>query len=83
LQRRDASPEVRRRAARLVDRLAHPTRKQLRTARAVAVLEYMNSDEGADFLRVLAGGAQGAWLTHESLAARERLARFHAHRMHK
>ena len=48
---------------------------QLRAIRAVEVLERMGSREAADFLRELAEGSPGAYLTIHAKEARERLRR--------
>ena len=48
---------------------------QLRAIRAVEVLERMGSREAADFLRELAEGSPGAYLTIHAKKARERLRR--------
>jgi hypothetical protein len=71
------SLETRRRVERLLEELdrARPHPERLRAARAVAVLERAGTAEARKHLMVLAAGAPGAWLTRETQASLERLAR--------
>jgi hypothetical protein len=73
---RSRSAEVRRRAARLLDRLRPglPTGR-LRAARAVEALEHIGSAEARMLLRKWANGAEGASLTREARAALARMDR--------
>ena len=70
------SVEVQRRIRDLLDRLNGPpdSGESLRTWRALAVLEYMNTPESRRLLQALANGVPEAWLTQESRAALRRLA---------
>jgi len=52
---------------------APPSPEQLRTLRAVAVLEQLGTPEARGLLDKLAQGAPGALVTEEAKAARERL----------
>jgi hypothetical protein len=69
------SVEARRRAERLLRRLATPVAEEdrLREMRALEVLERIGSAEGTRLLQTLAGGAAGAWQTREAAAAAKRL----------
>jgi hypothetical protein len=70
------SPEAKRRLDALLAALAEdapPSPEQLRTLRAVAVLEQLGTPEARGLLDKLAQGAPGALVTEEAKAARERL----------
>lgn len=70
--------EVRQRITRLLARCAEtavPAPDQLRLLRAVEVLEGIGSAEARRILATLAGGAEGARLTREAVAAVRRLER--------
>jgi hypothetical protein len=69
----EASEEVRRRVARLLDRLEGPN--ELRRGRALDVLESIGDAEARRLLTRLAQGAPQARLTREAQAALERLGR--------
>jgi hypothetical protein len=71
------SPEVRRRAEELLDRLDGPVPPpgQLRLLRVVEVLEQIDAGEAREVLRELARGDPEARLTQEAKASLERLAR--------
>lgn len=72
--RSSASAEVRTRAAGLQAKLAaRPSGDRLRAIRAVEVLERVGSTGARDVLKGLAGGAAGATLTREAVAALGRL----------
>jgi hypothetical protein len=71
-----ASPEVRRRADEILDKLRTgtvSTPEGLRTPRAVAVLEEIGSSDAKALLEQLAKGASEAALTVEAKAALERM----------
>jgi WD40 repeat protein len=68
------APEARRRAEVLLAKL-WPAPAALRTYRALAVLEYVGSDEARTILADLAKGAANARFTREAKAALERLDR--------
>jgi WD40 repeat protein len=71
------SLEVRRRIERLLEKLgprAPPSPEQMRTARAVDVLEQVGTPEAKLLLEKLARGEPAAELTHMAKAALERLA---------
>jgi hypothetical protein len=72
-----SSPEVRKRAKRLLERLASQAlvAGQTRQVRALKVLEHSGTPESQRALEVLARGAPGARLTREANASLERLAR--------
>jgi hypothetical protein len=68
------SPELRKRVGRLLDRLGPaPSPERLRVIRAVAVLEYVATDDALALLGMLTKGPKEAWLTQEASAARDRL----------
>jgi RNA polymerase sigma factor (sigma-70 family) len=67
-----SSPEVRRRAERILERLANSP-EWLRGWRAVAALEYSATPEARRALEALAGGVPEARLTAEARAALKRL----------
>jgi WD40 repeat protein len=71
------SPEARLRAERLLERLEKPALSpdQLRTLRALEVLESGDTPEARAVLEALAGGLPAAQLTREARAALERLRR--------
>src|SRR5262249_18530928 len=64
------SPELRRRAQRLLAKLEGP---KLRQVRAVEVLELVGTPEAQKLLQELAGGAPSARLTQEAKASLGRL----------
>jgi hypothetical protein len=70
-----ASAEVRRRASRLLDKLAaaEPSPEQILAQRATEVLERIGTPEAKAFLERLARGADGVWLTQEARASLGRL----------
>jgi len=72
-----ASLEAKRRLQRLVNTLDQPLLSQgdLRTLRAIEVLEHIGSDSARHLLRRLCGGAAGAIETEEARAALLRLAK--------
>jgi RNA polymerase sigma factor (sigma-70 family) len=72
-----ASPEVRRRAEELLDRLSTRSLspESLRALRALAVLEYADTPEARRLLQELAAGAAAAWLTHQAQGSAGRLTR--------
>lgn len=65
------SPEGRKRAAELLDRLAvsRPTTDELRAIRAVEAAEWAGTPDAVKLLEAWAGGAAGARLTAEAKAA--------------
>ncbi len=67
------TPEVRYRVEILLAKLSTPTPERLRVQRAVMVLEQIGSPEAKQLLETLAKGAEGALLTEEARAARQRL----------
>jgi dipeptidyl aminopeptidase/acylaminoacyl peptidase len=70
------SVEVRRRAEQLLARLTALGPEGLRVLRAVEALEHAGGPDARRLLKVLAGGAPGAWLTveaEESLARLDRV----------
>jgi WD40 repeat protein len=69
--------EMQRRLETLIDRLAGPrmSGEQLRTVRAVEVLERIDSKDARELLQQLAEGAPGALMTIHSRAALERMGR--------
>jgi RNA polymerase sigma factor (sigma-70 family) len=71
------TPEVRRRAEALLERLRGPVRlpEALRSVRAVAVLEAIATPPARQLLEEVAAGAPEARLTREAKASLERLAR--------
>ncbi len=69
------SAELRRRAERLLERLAEPPPDQWAALRAVEVLERIGTPEARRLLKELASAAPGARLTREARASLERLAR--------
>ncbi len=71
------SPELRRRAERLLATLEEPKTRpdRLRAIRVVEVLEHIGSAEARDFLKTLAQGAPQALLTREAKQALDRLNR--------
>jgi hypothetical protein len=75
LQRETSSPEVARRAAGILDRLANGTRADERSLRAVLALEAIATADAIRLLEELGRGAPGAGLTLEARAATERIAR--------
>jgi RNA polymerase sigma factor (sigma-70 family) len=68
------SPELRRQATRLLDKLIGLSSEQLRQLRAVETLEYMDTPEARKVLQSLTKGAAEARLTREAQAALKRLA---------
>jgi hypothetical protein len=74
---RPASPEVSRRAERLLERLeiVRPAPETLRAQRAVEVLEELGTSDAQKLLQGLAHGAPTAAVTQDARAALERLAR--------
>jgi WD40 repeat protein len=68
-----ASAEVRRALQKALDGLDSPTPERLRAVRAVEALEWAGTPGAARLLDELARGAQGATLTAEAAAARDRL----------
>jgi RNA polymerase sigma factor (sigma-70 family) len=72
---RPRSPESRRRAEQVLDRIAIPSGDTLRALRAVEVLEHIDTPEARQFLKALARGATEAALTREAKATLERLAK--------
>jgi WD40 repeat protein len=68
------SPELRRQATRLLDKLTSLSGERLRSLRAVEALESMDTPEAQQVLRELANGAAEARLTREAKAALDRLA---------
>jgi hypothetical protein len=77
LQRGRPSPEVRRRVDGLIKKLEGPlsSAEELRTLRALEVLERLGTPEARTVLQTLAEGAPDARQTREARAALERLAR--------
>ncbi len=71
----EPAPEVLYRVEILLAKLptSTPTPERLRMQRAVMVLEQIASPEAKDLLETLAKGAEGAWLTEEAKAARQRM----------
>jgi RNA polymerase sigma factor (sigma-70 family) len=71
------SPEVRRRAEQLLQKLAATARSsaRLQAVRGLQALEYLGTPEARQVLQALAKGAPDARLTREAKAALERLAR--------
>jgi WD40 repeat protein len=69
------TPEVRRRAQRLVGDMALPSPERLRLVRAVEALEYAATPAAAKLLEELAQGAPQARLTREAKDALQRLSR--------
>jgi DNA polymerase-1 len=67
------SLEVRRRIEELLEKAKTPTGENLRSLRAVQVLEHIGTDEARQVLKKLAEGAAGARLTQEAKASLERL----------
>src|SRR5262249_8956769 len=69
------SPELRRRAERLLEKLtcSVPVADQLRSMRAIEVLEHIDTPEAKQVLRELGMGAPEARLTVEAKAALKRL----------
>jgi hypothetical protein len=74
--RKQPSLEVRRRLEEILDKLesGERTAEELRTLRAVEVLELIGSSEARQVLRELSQGPADAWLTQEAKAALARLA---------
>jgi WD40 repeat protein len=70
--RQKPSLELRRRAERLLEKLAVESPKRLRTRRAVEVLEWLETPESRRLLEELAGGEADAWLTREAKAVLRR-----------
>jgi WD40 repeat protein len=75
LQRETSSPEVVRRAAGILERLAKRSPADERALRAVLALEAIDGPEAIRLLEELGRGAPGAALTLEARAATERIAR--------
>ncbi len=67
------SPEARRHVEALLEKLSTPTPERLRTLRAVMVLEQIGTPEAKQLLETLSKGAEGALLTEEARAARQRM----------
>jgi hypothetical protein len=63
------SAEVKQRVGSLLDKLRSAGPEKVRDSRAVELLEHLGTAEAKDFLKELAGGAGGAWLTEEAKAA--------------
>jgi hypothetical protein len=70
-----SSAEARNRIEQLLARIVGPpsSGELLRTMRALAVLESKGTPAAKEFLRELADGAPGAWLTQEAKAALQRM----------
>jgi WD40 repeat protein len=77
---RNPGLEIRRRVEQLLGKMEKPSlsHEQLRTLRALTVLEQIGSPEAQQVLKALASGAAGARLTPEAQAAIERLNRLSA-----
>jgi WD40 repeat protein len=76
----DSAPslEGRRRAEGLLHQIqrgreAGPTPVQVHHQRALEVLEHIGTPQATEFVRELAGGAAGAWLTREARATLDRM----------
>jgi hypothetical protein len=71
--------EIRRRLEQIIEKAERgawpPSPEQLRTRRALEVLERAGTPEARRVLETLAGGAPGAWLTLDAKAALARLAK--------
>jgi dipeptidyl aminopeptidase/acylaminoacyl peptidase len=75
--REHPSPEVRRRAGRLLEAIREQpvSSGRLQRIRAFEVLELLATPEALDVVRTLAGGNPDAWLTQEAAAVLERMRR--------
>jgi hypothetical protein len=67
--------EVKRRAEQIIGKINRRVPEELRTLRAVDVLEQIGTAEAREILRTLAGGAAEARLTQEARASLRRLER--------
>jgi WD40 repeat protein len=63
------STEVKQRIRVLLEKLQAWSPEQIRSTRALELLEHLDTTEAKDFLRELAKGADSAWLTEEAKAA--------------
>ena len=69
------TPELRRQATRLLEKLAVLSGQRLQLLRAVEALEYMNTPEARRVLQATSEGEPEARLTREAKAALERLSK--------